>query len=40
VQREAAFLAALAATSGFELAGETLVLLDGDDPVALLTASS
>jgi heat shock protein HslJ len=40
MQREAAFLAALAATSRFELVGETLVLLDGDDRVALLTASS
>jgi heat shock protein HslJ len=40
MQREAAFLAGLAATSRFEPRGETLVLLDGDDPVALLTASS
>jgi heat shock protein HslJ len=40
MQHEAAFLAALAATSRFELGEETLVLLDGDDPVALLTASS
>jgi heat shock protein HslJ len=39
MRREAAFLAALAATSRFELGEETLVLLDGDDPVALLTAS-
>jgi heat shock protein HslJ len=38
MQREAAFLDALAATSRFELDGDSLVLLAGQDPVAVLAA--
>jgi heat shock protein HslJ len=38
MQREAAFLGALAATSRFQLSGDSLALLDRDDPVAILRA--
>ena len=40
MRRETAFLAALAATTRFELAGSSLVLLDADRALARLEASS